>query len=98
LNVFHFFFVQPKKKIFLGITLRDLTFIEEGNQDFIEDDHVNFEKLMILGGVILEVQRYQKKAYTMQVDKRLETNLKKLVVFPEEVLYKHSLRAEPKDA
>jgi len=47
-----------------GVILRDLTFIEDGNQDWLEsgDDsaaQINVEKLRMIGQVLLEVAQQQ---------------------------------------
>jgi len=41
--------------------LRDLTFIEDGNQDWLEGSaaHINVEKLRMVGQVLLEVAHLQ---------------------------------------
>jgi len=39
---------------YLGVYLRDLTFIDEGNPDYI-DDLINFGKLLMIGEVMLDV-------------------------------------------
>ena len=43
---------------FLGVHLKDLFFIEEGNSDFV-DGHVNTEKLQMIGKVLDLIQRCQ---------------------------------------
>jgi len=49
---------------YLGVYLRDLIFIEEGNRTIHENGLINFEKLQLIGKVIVEVQRFQKVQYT----------------------------------
>jgi hypothetical protein len=55
---------------YLGLYLTDLTFIEDGNADFVDGDdghpHINFAKCQMVGKAILEVMTFQKKAYTVQ--------------------------------
>lgn len=52
---------------YLGVFLRDLTFIEDGNPDFVEDDaFLNFEKMRMLAGVLSTVAKYQQVAYNFE--------------------------------
>jgi hypothetical protein len=66
---------EPPIMPYLGIYLRDLTFIEEGNASCIvtftprpayridtdpnKKSHINFAKIHMCGSVLFEVQRYQ---------------------------------------
>eukprot|EP01103_Thecamoeba_quadrilineata_P013308 TRINITY_DN3658_c0_g1_i2.p1 TRINITY_DN3658_c0_g1~~TRINITY_DN3658_c0_g1_i2.p1 ORF type:complete len:428 (+),score=38.72 TRINITY_DN3658_c0_g1_i2:47-1330(+) len=79
---------------YLGITLRDITFIEEGNPDFI-DDEINFEKLHFLGLTISEVLDFQHK-YEYFENLPLQAILLKPLYLPDEILYKHSIDTEPR--
>jgi len=42
-----------------GVYLRDLTFVEEGNNTITEDNLINYEKIELVGQVIREVQYFQ---------------------------------------
>eukprot|EP01087_Luapelamoeba_hula_P007254 TRINITY_DN1766_c0_g1_i1.p1 TRINITY_DN1766_c0_g1~~TRINITY_DN1766_c0_g1_i1.p1 ORF type:complete len:560 (+),score=114.31 TRINITY_DN1766_c0_g1_i1:215-1894(+) len=44
---------------YLGVYLRDLTFIEEGNNTHSDEGLINFEKIQLVGQVIREVQYFQ---------------------------------------
>jgi len=44
---------------YLGVYLRDLTFVEEGNNTITEDNLINYEKIELVGQVIREVQYFQ---------------------------------------
>mmetsp|Transcript_9301 Transcript_9301/g.23316 ORF Transcript_9301/g.23316 Transcript_9301/m.23316 type:complete len:480 (-) Transcript_9301:83-1522(-) len=79
---------------YLGITLRDLTFIEEGNDDLVDFKYVNHEKLALLGHVVMDVNALQEAGYKLKKSDLFD-HFKKLIVFPDEVMYNHSLRAEP---
>jgi hypothetical protein len=46
-----------------AIYLKDLTFIEDGNKNFLPNDMVNFEKMSMLSKVFSEVAELQKKSY-----------------------------------
>jgi len=82
---------------YLGIYLRDLTFIEEGNSDWVgpkEDGLVNMDKLNLIAQIILEVKRFQTVPFAIDKDPVLAGYLSKLLTLPEEMLYKHSLLCE----
>src|SRR5438105_572408 len=44
---------------YIGVYLRDMTFIEEGNPDVYENGLVNFDKMHLNGLQIINVHRYQ---------------------------------------
>ncbi|KAH3756999.1 Ras guanine nucleotide exchange factor [Pelomyxa schiedti] len=48
---------------YLGVYLTDLTFIEEGNNDTVENTYVHFAKFRMVAAVIQEMQQYQQKPY-----------------------------------
>mmetsp|Transcript_9047 Transcript_9047/g.37312 ORF Transcript_9047/g.37312 Transcript_9047/m.37312 type:complete len:449 (-) Transcript_9047:55-1401(-) len=60
---------------FLGVYLRDLTFIEDGNQDKMKSGLVNVEKLLLFGTVIANVRRYQRDKFIPTTDRFLPTLL-----------------------
>eukprot|EP00026_Physarum_polycephalum_P004383 Phypoly_transcript_04401.p1 GENE.Phypoly_transcript_04401~~Phypoly_transcript_04401.p1 ORF type:complete len:543 (+),score=73.34 Phypoly_transcript_04401:306-1934(+) len=52
---------------YLGVFLRDLTFIEDGNPDFVEDDQfLNFEKMRMLNSVLSSIAKYQSVPYNFE--------------------------------
>jgi hypothetical protein len=52
---------------YLGVFLRDLTFIEDGNPDYVEDDQfMNFEKMRMLSGVLSTIAKYQRVPYNFE--------------------------------
>jgi hypothetical protein len=52
---------------YLGVFLRDLTFIEDGNPDFVEDDSLmNFEKMRMISNVLSTISKYQKVPYNFE--------------------------------
>jgi hypothetical protein len=78
-----------------GIYLRDLTFIDEGNADRA-DDLINFEKLVMQGDTILQVAKWQRNGpYHFKPDAERQLSLTKLLVLPEDILYKKSEAIEP---
>lgn len=87
--------VEPPALPYLGVFLRDLLFIEEGNPDNKDEDVINFEKLMLIGDVITQIKYFQSKSYGFTHDVLLQEYLLKISTLPEEMLYKHSLLCEP---
>ena len=60
--------MAPPAIPFLGINLTDLTFIEDGNSDFLPDSHlINFDKRLKVYSLIRDqVIRFQKTRYNFQ--------------------------------
>mmetsp|Transcript_637 Transcript_637/g.885 ORF Transcript_637/g.885 Transcript_637/m.885 type:complete len:501 (+) Transcript_637:242-1744(+) len=86
---------------YLGVCLRDIIFIEEGNTNFIDKkpEVINFEKIRLTGDVLInQVRKYQLMPYPFDHNEVLQDFLKKLLILPEELLYKHSLICEPNSA
>ena len=42
--------------LFKGVYLSDLTFLEDGNKDWTENEHVNFNKRIMISNVIKEIK------------------------------------------
>ena len=83
---------------YLGVFLRDLTFVEDGNPNMVDDKHVNFEKIKLLGAVIHEVQQYQKIPFYLKKQPNLVKYLNESMILPEdpdETVYELSLLVEP---
>jgi hypothetical protein len=81
---------------YLGIYLRDLTFIAENDDNFDKEKGLfNFEKLKLIGQVITEMKRYQLSDYAFERNQLVSDYLTKLLVLPDETLYQHSLMCEP---
>lgn len=92
--------VNPPCIPFLGIYLQDLTFIEDGNPDFLAKSNnlINFAKRQKTAEVIREIKQFQSSPYTLQevpliqhfIKTQLETTL------DVETLYERSLVLEPR--
>jgi len=84
---------------YLGVTLRDITFIEEGNSDFVGDSKegmINLDKLMMKGGVIAEIRQFQFQRFTLDRMDGMQDFFDHMNVLPEEELIEMSLRCEPR--
>lgn len=56
---------NPPLVPYLGLYLTDLTFIEDGAQDYTDGGLVNFDKRRLLASVIKEIQQYQQVPYCL---------------------------------
>jgi len=85
---------------YLCMYLSDLTFMEEGNPDFIDvDDNklINFPKHYLVHRTIKQVQQYQASKYDLEVKQPLYTYLYHMPGLEEKELYSLSLEREPRD-
>lgn len=83
---------------YLGIYLSDLTFIDEGNLDFLSqnDNLINFEKRVLTAKIVMKVQKFQKVPYIFQPVKEIQSYLTNLDFLDEKETYSLSLLAEPR--
>jgi hypothetical protein len=92
--------INPPCIPFLGIYLQDLTFIEDGNPNFLKTskDLINFAKRAKTGEVIREIQQYQTMGYQFRPVDELQTFITDNLHSSrdEDQLYKESLKLEPK--
>ncbi|KAI9493737.1 ras guanine nucleotide exchange factor domain-containing protein [Zychaea mexicana] len=93
--------VNPPCIPFLGIYLQDLTFIEDGNSNYLKKSNhlINFGKRMKTAEVIRELQQYQSTPYLLQavpdIQEFIKTHLQSSR--DEETLYNLSLTLEPRE-
>ncbi|KAJ2962862.1 hypothetical protein NQZ79_g2056 [Umbelopsis isabellina] len=93
--------VNPPCIPFLGIYLQDLTFIEDGNTNFLRKSNqlINFAKRMKTAEVIREIQQYQSSPYVLNAVPELQlfitTHLQSSR--DEETCYNLSLALEPRE-
>jgi len=84
---------------YLGVYLRDLTFIDEGNMTYTEDKLVNYEKIQLVGQVIREVQHFQEHSFYQELQLTDVPStikyLKKLRGLKQDELDKKSREVEP---
>lgn len=86
---------------YLGVFLRDLTFIEDGNPDFVEDDQfLNFEKMRMLNSVLAAISKYQRVPYNFEPVPSLQEYIiaGTSVNLNDAALHKYSLLCEPSSA
>jgi len=79
---------------YLGVYLTDLTFIEDGNPDFLEGGLINWVKRRRLAAVLKDIQQYQQKPYCLEEVPFVQEYLLKYEPFDEDQCYKLSLMRE----
>ncbi|KAI7886719.1 ras GEF [Lichtheimia hyalospora FSU 10163] len=93
--------INPPCIPFLGIYLQDLTFIEDGNSNFLKKSKhlINFAKRMKTAEVIRELQQYQSTPYLLQAVPDIQAFIKTHLQSSrdEETLYGLSLDLEPRE-
>ena len=99
----HIHICKPPCIPYLGVSLTDLTFIEDGNQDHVvvNDDVklINFSKRKKIVAVIQEIQRNQQTPYNLlPVTQILRLSHKFPNIMDEKQLYRLSLAREPRNA
>ncbi|KAJ3050654.1 hypothetical protein HK102_012227, partial [Quaeritorhiza haematococci] len=93
--------VNPPCVPFLGFYLTDLTFIEDGNPNFLKSNarHINFSKRMKTAEVIREIQQYQNAPYSLRDVAEIQEFLRGCLreSADETDLYNMSLQLEPRE-
>ncbi|KAG1148339.1 hypothetical protein G6F37_004035 [Rhizopus arrhizus] len=92
--------VNPPCIPFLGIYLQDLTFIEDGNPDFLRKSNnlINFAKRQKVAEVIRELKQFQSFAYNFHTIPEIQEFIKVQLDHEHDVeqLYERSLQLEPR--
>jgi len=86
--------VNPPCVPFLGTYLTDITFIEDGNPDYVQG-LINYRKRELVYSVIREIQQYQQQSYTYGIV-NIAHFLTELPSNDENYLYDLSLQREPR--
>ncbi|KAF7727743.1 hypothetical protein EC973_007202 [Apophysomyces ossiformis] len=93
--------VNPPCIPFLGIYLQDLTFIEDGNPDYLKKSNnlINFAKQQKAAESIREIKQFQSPPYTFEVVPELQDFIKQHLENSHDVetLYERSLQLEPRE-
>eukprot|EP01113_Clastostelium_recurvatum_P024215 TRINITY_DN2889_c0_g1_i2.p1 TRINITY_DN2889_c0_g1~~TRINITY_DN2889_c0_g1_i2.p1 ORF type:complete len:795 (+),score=162.28 TRINITY_DN2889_c0_g1_i2:187-2571(+) len=84
---------SPPAVPYFGMYLRDITFLEEGNETTVEGQ-VNIAKIQMVAKIFREIQIFQGASYPYQIDEAYRAYLKRLHGMPEDILYTFSKRAE----
>ncbi|KAL0091415.1 ras guanine nucleotide exchange factor domain-containing protein [Phycomyces blakesleeanus] len=93
--------INPPCIPFLGIYLQDLTFIEDGNANYLKKtkELINFAKRAKTAEVIREIQQYQSSLYQLKPVEELQSFIQGSLrsTRDEDQLYKESLKLEPRE-
>lgn len=93
--------INPPCIPFLGIYLQDLTFIEDGNADYIQKSAglINFAKRAKTAEVIREINQFQNAPYIFTHIPELQAFIKTNLEGSRDVdkLYERSLQIEPRE-
>ena len=94
----HLHSVDPPCIPYLGVFLTDLTFIEDGNHDYVSDSKVliNFDKRRKISMVIRDIQQYQQTPYCLEGVPFIQDYLRKAEFWEENEIYDASLKVEAK--
>ncbi|PRP87676.1 Ras guanine nucleotide exchange factor Q [Planoprotostelium fungivorum] len=80
---------------YIAVTLKDLTFIEDGNKTWTENNMVNFAKMTMLASAFEEVAKCQKVEYSFEVDNVVREAVTDLFVVTDlRELYKNAKATE----
>jgi hypothetical protein len=92
--------VNPPCIPFLGIYLQDLTFIEDGNPDYLKNNSklINFAKQQKSAEVIREIKQFQSPPYILELIPELQEYIKLQLDNSRDIdfLYERSLELEPR--
>ena len=78
--------------IHIGVFLKDLTFVEDGNSTFFDSNKVNFTKLTMISEIVNQIQRFQAKYAFTEIPAITEWFLNYKVTYP------HSLSSFPSNS
>jgi len=83
---------------FMGVTLNDITFIEDGNSDYTKDGLINWTKRLLLYTSLSQFMEYQKSCSFDYVETQMRESFLRRVQRARELdddLYELSLELEP---
>eukprot|EP01125_Pyxidicula_operculata_P014727 TRINITY_DN493_c0_g1_i1.p1 TRINITY_DN493_c0_g1~~TRINITY_DN493_c0_g1_i1.p1 ORF type:complete len:870 (-),score=159.75 TRINITY_DN493_c0_g1_i1:161-2770(-) len=89
---------DPPAIPYVGLFLSDLTFIDEGNENFLKDKHVNMYKLRLIGKAIATMMRFQSIGYNFKQVKPIQNYLEKeRTMLDEQLQFEVSQYIEPRE-
>lgn len=82
---------------YIGLTLSDLTFVEE-NADYVQNNLINFDKRYMTAAIIVKIQQNQQKSYSFASIPEVQMFIERMTecVLDEKEAYKRSLLVEPR--
>lgn len=82
---------------YLGLFLRDLTFVEEGHASTAADGKLNFSKFRKMAQVVLAFKEYQQLAYNLVPIPAIQLMILNGNKLTPQGLYQRSLNLEPRE-
>ncbi|KAJ6250339.1 ras guanine nucleotide exchange factor i-related [Anaeramoeba flamelloides] len=90
--------LKPPCVPFIGIYQTDLTFIEDGNPDYINENLINFSKRKLVYDVIHRIQYFQSSNYNLHPVYQIAHFLNHFHRLDKNELYEWSLKREPRNS
>lgn len=90
--------LTPPMVPYLGVYLRDITFIEVGNSSYLDADMkvINYDKFRMLAAVLQDIRKYQQIPYPFDPLPELQTPLRvSMLTLDEDQLFNLSRIVEP---
>lgn len=85
---------------YVGLSLKDLTFIEDGNENYTDDKKqvINWQKMRMISDVFSNMQRFQQHPYEFEEKPLMRAWLEtgRQVVTDDNELYELSFKCQPK--
>ncbi|KAJ3450892.1 ras guanine nucleotide exchange factor i-related [Anaeramoeba flamelloides] len=94
----HLHQIEPPCVPYLGVYLTDITFIEDGNPDYVNENLINFSKRRLVYDVIEEIQKFQNVFYNLHPVHQIAVFLNKFPRIEKKKLYQISQEREPRGA
>lgn len=90
--------VVPPVVPYLGLFLTDLTFLNEGNPDFLDEEKkfVNFAKMTKIARVVRNIIIYQQEPYCLSAVEFIQDYIRSFKTLSEEEQYAESIKLEKK--
>ncbi len=83
---------------YVGLALKDLTFIEDGNENFLDASKkvINWQKMSMIANVFRDLQRFQQHPYDFEIKPFLNAHLRKgrVIVTDDTELYNLSFMCQ----
>ena len=82
---------------FIAVYCRDLTHIEEGNPDLLDNGHVNLEKMRMKTAILKQIVDYQNHPYSFPVNLTIQNYLSNISALSEANIKQRSFQIEPRN-
>jgi hypothetical protein len=83
---------------YLGVFLRDLLFLEDGNSDRLENGMVHFQKMSMVANLIAKIQQFQRHPYNLKAVEEIQAYFQRQqdgLILDEDTLFEYSKIYEP---